>query len=410
MAAFWTLLDKLSSDILRVPHTSATLPFDIYTFFVYVLPACLSFYIVAVLVILPGTRALRIALWPFVVLLAYRAAIFVDFSRKNPQQTYLNVNFALAMLCMVMRTLEWALSKGPLRRRIGPAPSALVDALDLMMNVRGVGWNWSKGLRFPPDTRPTSRLWFAIYVLFSALYHSFIRGVFHIAIQAFEPEAFTIVNGGTIFDNTLPPLIRYTRSSIISAFTAFFIYADVQNTYDICAFMGVTILQQNPAQWPPVFDEPWKSTSLHDFWGYRWHQLLRRTFVVLGGWPLMFVFGRVGYVLGTFLASGVLHNVVVAMLNGCVEWWWMLLSFGMMAIGVIIEHAFAQMTGRRVGGWIGRVWMVVWLLIWGNMMVDGHARAGFFASSNTFVTATPAKGIVEHYVTALDRWLRECAS
>ncbi|KAI6164112.1 hypothetical protein EDD17DRAFT_1725094 [Pisolithus thermaeus] len=406
----WTLLETLSNDILRVSPAPATLQFDIYTFLAYILPAFLSYYIVAVLVILPETRMLRVALWPVTVFLAFRAAVTVDFSCKNPERTYINFGFAFAMFYIVMRALEWACLKDPLKRGVRHTPSILVDALDLATNLRGVGWNWSEGLRFPPDTRPTSRLRFAVYVFLSALYHSFICGVLHISIQTLAPEAFTTLSGGTIFDDTLPPVVRYARSSIISLLTAFIIYADVQMNYDIGTLIGITVAQQDPAQWPPLFDEPWKATSLHDFWGYRWHQFVRRLFIVLGGWPLGSVFGRVGYLLGSFLASGVLHGVVAAMLNQSVEWWYMPLLFGTMAVAVAIEYVFTRVTGRRVGGWIGRVWTMTWLVIWGNMMVEGHARAGLFASSSAFDTAVPVKGIVEYYVTALDRWLRAFAS
>ncbi|KAI6111170.1 hypothetical protein F5141DRAFT_1112873 [Pisolithus sp. B1] len=311
-----------------------------------------------------------------------------------------------------MRTLEWTFLKDPLRRHVEPVSwiGVLFDALDLAFNVRGVGWNWSRGLRFPPDTRPTSRLCFAIYVLLSAVFHSFLCGVLHTAMQALAPEAFTALGEGTIFDDTLPPLIRYTRSSITSTLTLLAIYAVIQMNYDIGTFIGVTIVRQDLAQWPPIFNEPWKATSLHDFWTYRWHQLMRRSFIVLGGWPLGFVFGRVGYVLGSFLASGILHSVLMATLSWNIEWWCMPLSFGMMAVAVIIEHAFTQMTGRRVGGWIGRVWTMVWLLMWGNMMVDRFARGGLLASSRVFGNAAQAKEIVERYVTALDDWLRARAS
>lgn len=410
MTMAWTLLETLSNDVLRVPPTSATLPFDIYTLLTYVLPAFLSYYIVAVLAILPGTRMLRLAIWPLTVFLAFRAAVSVDFSGKNPQRTYINFGFSFVMFCIVMRALEWVFLRDPLKRRVKRTPSIFIDALDLATNLRGVGWNWSEGLRFPPDTRPTSRLRFAVYVFLSALYHSFICGVLHIAIQTLAPEAFTTLSGGTIFDDTLPPLIRYARSSIISILTAFVIYADVQMNYDIGTFIGVTIFRQDPAQWPPAFDEPWKATSLHEFWGYRWHQFVRRLFIVLGGWPLGFVFGRAGYMLGSFLASGVLHGVVAAILNRSVEWWYMPLLFGTMAVAVVIEHVFTRMTGRRVGGWIGRIWTMTCMVVWGNMMIEGHARAGLFASSSVFDTAAPAKGIVEHYAIALDRWLRACAS
>ncbi|KAI6138545.1 hypothetical protein BKA82DRAFT_4235258, partial [Pisolithus tinctorius] len=344
-----TLLEAPWTDILRVPPTSARVPLDIYTVFAYVLPLCLFYQLVAVLVILPGTRMLRIALWPLIVFLALRVAMFVDFSRGNPQWSCLNVGCVMVVFCIVIRTLDWAF------RPVRPAASFVVDAIDLTVNV------------------------------------------------PFSPETLTVLSGGTIFDDTLPPLIRYARSSIISTVAAFVIYADIQGRYDMGTFIGVTVLQQDPAQWPPLFDAPWKATSLHDFWGYRWHQLVRRTFIVLGGRPLGFVFGRVGYVVGSFLASGVLHHLVLATLNQSVNWWTMLFSFGMMALGIIVEHTFTQMTGRKVGGWIGRVWTMAWLLVWGNMIVDGFARAGLFASWDPFITAAPARWIVEYYVTALDR-------
>ncbi|KAI6046703.1 hypothetical protein EDC04DRAFT_2887546 [Pisolithus marmoratus] len=377
----WTLLETLSTDILRAPSTPVTLPFAIHPLFVYILPPCLSYYAFAVLVILPGTP--------------YRAAVLVDFSCKNSQRMYLSVNFALLMFCMVIRTLEWTSLKDPLKRRVRPTPSILIDALDLVTNLRGIDWNWCEGLRVSPDTRPTSRLRFAIYVLLSALYHSFICGTSHIAVQALASKEFPVLSGGTTFDDPLASLIHFARCSIVSILLAFDIYTGMQTVYDICSFIGVTVVQQDPAQWPPAFDEPWKATSLHEFWGYRWHQLARRTFIVLGGWPLGFVFGRVGYVLGSFLASGIIHNIAVAMLDQNAEWWSMLLWFGMMALGIIIEHVFKQVTGKRVGGWPGRVWTMAWLLMSGNMMVERFLRAGGFASG----AAGPVKGIMEHYMT-----------
>ncbi|KAI6139048.1 hypothetical protein BKA82DRAFT_4229397 [Pisolithus tinctorius] len=217
-----------------------------------------------------------------------------------------------------------------LKRHVRPAgssPSVLMDALDL--SIQHARRRTRPSLRFVPQ---------------------FICDTFHVMARAFSPETFTNPSGDTIFDSTLPPLARYVRSSTITISMA-----------------------QDRAQWPPVFDKPWKADSLRDFWGYRWHQLFRRTFVILGGRPLS------------------------------VEWWCMLLAFGMMAVGVILECA------KWVGG-LGRAWTMAWLLVWGNVMVDGFGRAGMFASSNVFDTASPAKVIVYHYVTAFDRWLRECAS
>ncbi|KAI6009032.1 membrane bound O-acyl transferase family-domain-containing protein [Pisolithus marmoratus] len=401
------------TDVLRVPPVSERLLLNTYTLFAYVLPPCFSYYAVALLVILPGTRVLRIALWPLIALLAFRAAVSVDFTGGDPILVYLNINFALIMFCIVVRTLEWSFLKDPLKRYVRPtgsSPSVLMDTLDLSTNIRGVGWNWSKSLRFPPDTRPTSCIWFTAYTLLSALFHSVICDTFHVAVRGFSPKTFIIPSGDTIFDSTMPPLTRYVRSSAITALMAVVIYSSLQMMYDMATIVGVTVFQQDPAQWPPAFDKPWKADSLRDFWGYRWHQLFRRTFAVLGGWPLGSVFGHAGYVLGSFLGSGIFHNVVLLMLNQDVEWWCMLFSFGMMAVGVILERVFTRMTGRRVGGWIGRLWTMAWLLLWGSFMVDGFGRAGMFASSNVFDTASPAQGTVDHYVTAFDGWLRKCAS
>ena len=80
-------------DILPVPSTR--LPFDVRSTITYLLPAWLSYIVVAILVMLPGTRTLRIALWPLIALLAFRAAVYVDLSNGDPQRTHLNVDFTV---------------------------------------------------------------------------------------------------------------------------------------------------------------------------------------------------------------------------------------------------------------------------------------------------------------------------
>ncbi|KAI6139050.1 hypothetical protein BKA82DRAFT_143647 [Pisolithus tinctorius] len=356
-----SFLENLPTHFFRVPPVSERRPFDT----VHILR-------VHLLVILPGTRVLRIALWPLVALLAFRATMGIDSHRWGPSEN-------LIMFCFVVRTFEWTTAKDPLKRHLRPtgsSPSIFMDALDLSTNVRGIGWNWSKSLRVPPDARPSSRGWFIAYVLLSTWYHSSL-------------EARSLMRHFLLF-------IRYFRSVIITVFAAVAIFAVMQLIYDIATLIGVIVLRQDPAQWPPVFDKPWKADSLRDFWGYRWHQLFRRTDGLLGSRS-----DAMGYVLGSFLASGVVHNIVVVMLNQNVEWWCMLLAFGMMAVGVLLEHMFTRMTGKEVGGWIGRVWSMAWLLVWGT---------GLLASTTLLDTACPVKGIVEYYVTVLDRWLRECAS
>ena len=317
------------------------------------------------------------------------------------------------MFAVAIRTLEWSFLKKPLKRHLRPAnatPSIFMDALDLATNFRGIGWNWSKSIRVPPENRlASSRTVFCLYMLLSAIFHGFMCGVLQIAVKAFSPETFAVLSGGTIFDASLPPLIRYIRSTIITTIVAFTIYCIVQFNYGIGALIGIIVFRQEPTQWPPVIQAPWLATSVRDFWSRRWHQLFRRSFITLGGWPLSFLFGRVGYISGSFLASGIFHYITVVMFNGTVETWWMPFSFGMMAIGIVLEDVFASLMGRKVGGWKGWLWTMVWVLVWGSMIVDGFARAGMFSSSTMLDSAPPAQAVVVHYMSAFDRWLHTLA-
>ncbi|KAF9242034.1 hypothetical protein BU15DRAFT_44203 [Melanogaster broomeanus] len=392
-------------DVLPVPSTPISI--DPTSFVSYVLPPLLSYFVVAILAVTPQTHSLRVALWPLVTLLALRAALSLDLSLGKPELSFLNIDLLL-MFSIATRTLEWTLAKEPLKRHIRPAnstPSVVMDALDLAANLRGYGWDWSKGLHVPRETRPLTRTRFVAHAVFSAGLHAFICGTLHRAVQSFSPDAFGTLQGGSIFDDTLPLFIRYLRSTIISTFCAFAIYCVLQMGYDLCIIPAVLILRQDPLQWPPAFDAPWFSTSVSDFWGRRWHQWFRQTFIFVGGYPLSLVFGRVGGIFGGFFASGVFHHMALATLNGQVELWRMLVSFGMMALGVVGERLFLQLSGRKVGGVVGWVWTMTWLILWGNLMIDTWARGGMFGCSSIIDSATPVRVLVERSVMAFDVWL-----
>ena len=313
------------------------------------------------------------------------------------------------MLAVATRTLGWTFAKEPLVRHLRPAnssPSTIMDALDLASNFRGHGWEWSRGLYIPHETRPANRIAFVFCAFVSAVAHALICGAFHRAILLLAPMGVGPIPGGsTIFDETLPFLVRYFRASIISTFTGFGVYALTQMGYNLDIIPAILILGQDPTQWPPVSDAPWRATSVSDFWGRRWHQLFRHIFLVLGGHPLSFILGRTGIVIGAFLASGVIHHIAMAALDSQLEIWWMLVGFGMMGLGILAERAFHQLTGKRVGGVVGWVWTMSWLLLWGNVMVEGFARAGMFGSASFVDSSLPVRISVEHLVVDFDAWL-----
>ena len=314
------------------------------------------------------------------------------------------------MLTIATRSLDWTLVKGPLLRHSRPpnsSPSTFKDALDLASSLRGHGWEWSRGLYIPPETRPVNRTAFVFYTFLSALAHTLICGALHRAIVTMVPLAMgvgAIPEGSTILDETLPFLVRYLRASLISTFTAFSIYTVLQMGYDFATILAILVLGQDPAEWPPVFQAPWFATSLSDFWARRWHQMFRRTFLLLS-YPLSLVLGRAGLVVGAFLASAVLHYITVLTLNSRAEFWWMLVGFGMMAPGVLAEQAFYRLTGRRVGGVLGWVWTMSWLILWGSVLTEGFARAGLFGCASYVDSMLPVRISVEHLVMEFDLWL-----
>lgn len=310
------------------------------------------------------------------------------------------------MISIVTRTLDWTLPKDPFVRYLGPskAPkSAIMDALDLACSLRGYGWDWSAGVYFPPETRPRCYKGFVFYVIFSTVIHALICGILHTTIRAFSPMDIGAA-GGSIFDGTLPFHARYLRSSLISICAMFGVYAFIQVCYDTCTLGGVLFLGQEPKQWAPAFDAPWCATSVSGFWGRRWHQFYRRMFLVQGGFPLSFL-GRPGLVIGAFLSSGVMHHLAMIILNDQLDPWLIIAGFGMMAPVVLTEYAFKKLTGRKVGGAVGWVWTTVWLLIWGNPIVDGFARCVMFGRFNFTESAVPRKDVIVHLVASLDAWL-----
>ncbi|KAG1827692.1 hypothetical protein EV424DRAFT_1389775, partial [Suillus variegatus] len=139
-------------------------------------------------------------------------------SMGQPELAFLNMQLQLSMFLIAARTLEWT------RRNLLFRNLAL-NTIDLVCNPRGCGWDWSQGLYILPETHPTSsRLAFATSALVSGPKHDFF---------SFSTETSGFVDGGTIFDDSLPPHLRYLRSSIIATLYAFTIYSLLQANYEI---------------------------------------------------------------------------------------------------------------------------------------------------------------------------------
>ncbi|EPQ52881.1 hypothetical protein GLOTRDRAFT_47126, partial [Gloeophyllum trabeum ATCC 11539] len=360
----------------------------------------LCYYVSALLVITPRTYLLRIAFLPPSLWLTYCAGTKVDvtLAYNEPRLNYFNQVQIVIATYVAIRLLEWSFQRSPLIRSEATGSSSrthsaqsreqgsniterLRDALDLVCNLRGIGWSWSRGTYIPPVPRayPKSKATFVGTTLGSSLFHFTVFDCIHFTIQLWSPELADPV-GASLFDVALRPVERYTKAAAICVATGFIVCHGLQAAYHLAAAIGVLVFQQYPSQWPPLFDEPWKATSLADFWGRRWHQLFRRGFVAVGAKPLSKIFGRGGGVLGAFFASALLHDWATWGMGRGGEFRTVGRFFVMMGVGVVMEGVWQRFTLRRVGGWLGSVWTMLWLVGWGVGLVDAWSRRGLVAS------------------------------
>ncbi|KAF8552910.1 hypothetical protein OG21DRAFT_1323981 [Imleria badia] len=168
------------------------------------------------------------------------------------------------MFVTTIRALGWALARKLLVSQLRPvnnAPSTLMDALDLVSNLRGYGWDWSRG------TRPSNRAGFILHTFLSAAAHAFVQGILHTVIRSFSPKSVGTLSsgpnldetlpfldkaikicfpvGGSIFDESIPLYLRFLRLNVISALSAAWTYAGLQTWHDSCIMVGVLILGQD---------------------------------------------------------------------------------------------------------------------------------------------------------------------
>jgi hypothetical protein len=96
-------------------------------------------------------------------------------------------------------------------------------------------------------------------------------------------------------------------------------------------------------------------------------------FVVYGARPGGALLGNPGACIGAFAMSGVVHEVG----SGARGWDGVSdqdRAFHLMGVGGALESGLESLTGRRVGGFCGWVWTMLWTVCWGTLMIDGWAR------------------------------------
>lgn len=247
--------------------------------------------------------------------------------------------------------------------------TTLSEANELMSAYRGIGYEWGRSVPLPVERRPLERWQFLRASLFM-FFRRFIT--FDILVTGLKlTPSYGNYHGGPLYLESLPLPQRILLAMVVHAGTGFFVIYLFETCYLFATLIAVGIFNSSPSLWPLLFDHPWKAESIQEFWGRRWHQLTRRYLLVSGGFPCEWLFkhvglGRVGLLFGSFLASGLYHELPSYMMDGILHWE-PIFFFLSQAFLICLEHYWKAVTGKRVGGRWGRLWVYFSLLTLGQI-------------------------------------------
>ncbi|KAG1745974.1 uncharacterized protein EDB91DRAFT_135371 [Suillus paluster] len=346
----------------------------------------------------PDTFTLRLLLLPLVV--AVTVGTYFRFMWTEPHLNFYNCVQALIAEIMSAKAIDFAWRKEGMLKideiRPGvarnsdavkangdahpsissdpasPALAWLHDALEVILSHRGLGWTFGAGVYVPREERSLERNSF-LFATFISSVKSYL--IFDLLVSFIEivPDVGT-PHGGTIFKAELPFLYRYALSTSIHVSTGACVLAAFKLCYDLITISAV-MLGSSPSAWPPVIDRPWQSDSLHVFWSKRWHQILRETFFVFGGFFGRIVAGNFGLLFGTFIGSGLFHEFAAYGLGRGFDITTPLF-FALQAPLLLCERGWYKYTGYRVGGLYGRLWVYLCIIILGQPLSDSWYRRG----------------------------------
>ncbi|KAI8447773.1 hypothetical protein BY996DRAFT_7660763 [Phakopsora pachyrhizi] len=117
-------------------------------------------------------------------------------------------------------------------------------------------------------------------------------------------------------------------------------------------------------EYPDLFNKPWMRSSLIEFWSKGWHSLFRRHILVCGWKPFELIFSPLGSqaskiagMMGAMIFSGLFHEYTLAAASKVDYNFPTMKVFILMGVGMILEGYFKTLTGRKVNGLTGYVWM-----------------------------------------------------
>ena len=404
-----------------VPDFYGKVPYDSTN--AWILAAPMPFVILQIHLLLrydpKTTLPLRASLIPPIALLSLRSAFayyyrVVGEGQLDGRGQHINITLGCGAIATIFWSLSWGLAlrrpqlkvrqiqanglagnsdKHVALQRTSAAPNLPICfpgtnmplELDLLINIRGLGWehglkDGAPALPVPTYTFRERWLWifermkpFPFYlVLYDAVFVLIEDRRFNVHAQTASGGSLWACRQGS-FGAAGPYLI------CIAYCSSFVCVQYMMHTAMAC--LSIALLNDLPSRWgPPAVRVPWLSTSVSEFWSKRWHQFLRITFMMVGYWPVQAalrpVAGRrvanIAAITGTFLASGLLHDmgrVTLAPEPGFAVTQ-VTLFFALQPFAIFAEQFWEYCTGRRVRGFWGWLWTASWLLATAPLLLE----------------------------------------
>ncbi|KGO67470.1 hypothetical protein PITC_009210 [Penicillium italicum] len=197
-----------------------------------------------------------------------------------------------------------------------PPPERLFWALELFSVTRGIGWNWRVG-GIPRSPAPTTRFQFAASQL--------IRWIaMYAGLHLVNVSCQSVLSN----QNAIPSLAEHVQIyALIVGGCAITIYSHfailILPLSALCVGLQIGPHSwQDAASWPPNFASIREAYSIRRFWGYTWHQQLRRQAGAPGAYllsllpeslrtskrPSVRLARRYWLLLMSFVVSGLIHG------------------------------------------------------------------------------------------------------
>ncbi|BGP48233.1 hypothetical protein JCM10450v2_004105 [Rhodotorula kratochvilovae] len=144
---------------------------------------------------------------------------------------------------------------------------------------------------------------------------------------------------------------------------------------------ALTLPRFDPREYPPLFNLARRPSSVARFWSQQWHSFFSRPFRFLAFQPTQRLASpllgklpaRALGVMAVFALSAWIHEF------GFLTQWGGSVYFLSQGAAIVLEGAFAALTGRKVRGWVGTLWTGVFVVgaggwLYSSWMTQGLVR------------------------------------